>query len=128
MKALPVTALLLMLSGCAALDQPRFYTLDLNSTRLCRGETGDCQNLELIGPSYNEPRIAQAYGIKANAESWSVEQLSELLLAPPGQLYEVRQLDRGIYRLPANQATDTVFRYLEQEEHQLYGGGQERDD
>ncbi len=127
MKALPIAALMLTLGGCATLEQPRFYTLDLNSTRLCRGATGICQNLELIGPSYNEPRIAQAYGIKVTPRSWSVEDLTGLMLTPPNKLYEVQQLEQGIYRLPANRATDTVFRYLELEEEQLYGGGRDRD-
>ncbi len=128
MKALPLSALLLTLGGCAALDQPRFYTLDLNSTRLCRGETGICQNLELIGPSYNEPRIAQAYGIEVTAKGWTVEQLTGLMLSPPNNLYPVQQQAQGVYRLPANQATDTVFRYLKLEEDQIYGGGKEVDD
>lgn len=128
MKALPISALLLTLGGCAVLDQPRFYTIDLNTTRLCRGETGICQNLELIGPSYNEPRIAQAYGIKVTPQGWSVEQLTGLMLAPPNNLYQVQQLDQGVYRLPANSATDTVFRYLKLEEDQIYGGGKQRNE
>ncbi|MBA4502822.1 hypothetical protein [Marinobacterium marinum] len=128
MRIMPITALLLLLGGCASLDQPRFYTLDLDGTRLCRGSSGQCQNLELIGPSYNEPRIAQAYGIPVTARGWSVEELVQLMLSPPEQLYDVQQSGPATYHLPANRATDTVFRYLELEERQLYGGGHKRDD
>lgn len=128
MKILPLSALLLALGGCAALEPVHFYTLDLEQTRLCRGATGYCHNLELIGPSYNEHRIAEAYGISAGSRGWSVADLTRLMLTPPGQPYEAEPLGNGLYRLPANQATDAVFQLLELEENQIYGGGDVRND
>lgn len=128
MKVLSLSALLLTLGGCATLEQPRFYTLDLNTTRLCRGDSGACQNLELIGPSYYESEIARAYGIRTTARNWSVADLAGLMLSPPDNLYQVQQVEQGVYRLPANRATDTVFRYLELEEELLYGSGAKPND
>jgi len=128
MKILPISALLLALGGCAALEPAHFYTLDLEQTRLCRGATGYCHNLELIGPSYNEPRIAEAYGISAGSRGWSVAELTQLMLTPPGQLYEAQPQGEGLYRLPSNRATDAVCHYLELEENQIYGGGKVRSD
>lgn len=128
MKVLTTLSICILMAGCASLVRgPDFYTLDLERTQICYGDSGNCLNLELIIPSYYEGEIARAYKQPFTADSWNVPQLVELMLAPPGQLYEAIQIDEYRYRLPHNDATFSVWYYLEQEQLQLYevkGGGE----
>lgn len=114
---------LITLTGCtssAVTQGDGYYTLDLERTQLCYSGQNNCLNLELIYPSYNEPQIARAYQLPATTANWDVETLVNLMLAPPGQLYQTEQISDFSYRLPRNVATNAVWYYLEREQYELY--------
>lgn len=107
--------------GCASnLQSSRHYTLDLEHTQICYGSGGQCLNLELIIPSHQEHQIARAYQLPSTNHSWDVTQLVNLMLAPPNALYTTDKTGPYTYRLPANNATDSVWYHLEQEQYELY--------
>ncbi|MDI3322975.1 hypothetical protein QKW35_01185 [Pontibacterium granulatum] len=112
----------LVLTGCASSSglNSGYYTLDLERTELCYSDQNRCLNLELIIPSYNEMRIAQAYEIPTSPKGWDVEDLVTLMLAPPKKQYEAKQIGDYRYLIPRTYASNTVWRYLWQEQHELY--------
>ncbi|MBY4675634.1 hypothetical protein [Marinobacterium arenosum] len=117
---------LLLLGGCAALgERQQYFTVDLEKGELCRG-TSLCYDLNLIVPSFNEHRIAAAYGIHPESYEWDAQQLVELLLQPPNQMYEVEQLGPKHYRIPITPATEKAWYYLRIEQHQLFESGKPR--
>ena len=113
---------ILALTGCASSTglNSGYYTLDLERTELCYSGQNRCLNLELIIPSYNEMRIAQAYEIPTSPKGWDVEDLVTLMLAPPKKQYEAKQISDYSYLIPRTYASNTVWRYLWQEQHELY--------
>lgn len=113
---------ILALTGCASSSGPNsgFYTLDLERSVLCYSGRNRCLNLELIIPSYNEMRIAQAYEIPTSPKGWDVEDLVTLMLAPPKKQYEAKQIGDYSYLIPRTYASNTVWRYLWQEQYELY--------
>lgn len=121
-KQLLVAASILAITGCASTSTPNsgYYTLDLERSELCYSGQNRCLNLELIIPSYNEIRIAQAYEIPTSNKGWEVQDLVTLMLAPPKKQYEVEQISDYSYLIPRTYASNTVWRYLWQEQYELY--------
>ncbi|WP_370278640.1 hypothetical protein [Pontibacterium sp.] len=117
-----LAASVLALNGCASSSDLHsgYYTLDLERTELCYSGQNRCLNLELIIPSYNEMRIAQAYEIPTSPKGWDVRDLVTLMLAPPKKQYEAKQIDDFRYLIPRTYASNTVWRYLWQEQFELY--------
>jgi len=113
---------ILALTGCASSTDLNsgYYTLDLERTELCYSGQNRCLNLELIIPSYNEMRIAQAYEIPTSPKGWTVRDLVTLMLAPPKKQYEAKQIGDYSYLIPRTYASNTVWRYLWQEQFELY--------
>ncbi len=116
---LPVALLLAACNHQAGSSAGNDYIVDLDRTQICWGG-GECLNLELIVPSFNEIRIEEAYGLPTTNADWGVEDLASLLISPPNNLYQSEQIGPQRYQIPFNDATYAVWRYLRQEQWELY--------
>lgn len=119
---LPCAAIALI-TGCAAPNISYLpadgYLVDVENGVMCKRY--DCYQLGLIIPSYYEHEIANAYGLPGGkGYTWTTEQFTRLLIAPPEGLYKVEKLSETEYRLPINHATEMAYRTLHKEYDLLY--------
>ena len=124
MKAFVMAAAFAALSGCITAPQMLpgdRYLVDTEQGMMCH--VGRCYYLSLIQPSFDELRIARAYGLPVQNYSWSTEQLVKLMLQPPGEAYPVTRLSDTEYSLPINTMTEAAYLVLEDEYNQLYKSG-----
>lgn len=125
MKTLLITISAIALSGCVTSYPKQIagdsYLIDTEHGMMCH--LSRCYYLDLIGPSYNEQRVAVAYGLPAKVYTWDTSQFTTLMLNPPQSLYQVTQLSETEYKLPINHATYTAYDVLKVEYDQLFKSG-----
>ncbi|WP_432473162.1 hypothetical protein [Amphritea sp. HPY] len=114
------------LVGCAGqfnayADAP--YLLHLKKGQLCIEGTSQCAFMSMIEPSYRDNLVAKHYGLKPGHYNFHSRSLAQLMLNPPGQLYQVERVADGVYRIPAVKPVDKVWDYLTQEYYELYERG-----
>ncbi|MFW1677733.1 hypothetical protein ACFVYJ_08120 [Pontibacter sp. JAM-7] len=127
MKTLALFTATALLAACSV-QVPRtlsqdVYLIDTEMGLMCH--VTECYYLDLIHPSWQEIEIALAYGLPADVYSWSTEEFLSLLLSPPNDLYRVEKLSDTEYSIPRNQATESAFNALDEEDLQLYRIGGE---
>ncbi|WP_428035967.1 hypothetical protein [Amphritea sp.] len=123
MKPLAIAFLLLIsLAGCSSLATfgSENYIVDLDKQQYCIEGRADCRSLSLIGPSYREGWIAEAYAMPKQYYSWDARELSKILLAPPDNSYQPELIGVRQYRLPPTFATHMVWDVLAMEYYTLY--------
>lgn len=123
MKPIAGCFLVLLMSGCSY-TTPRIvpsdsYLLDVQQGVFCRYT--DCYDLSLIIPSPYEHRLIKAYGLKNYKQSWTKEDLQQVLLEQ--KIYPVTKISEHEFMLPSNHHTNTVFSVLKEEFDILYRGG-----
>ena len=122
MKPIAGCILVLLMSGCSY-TTPRIvpsdsYLLDVQQGVFCRYT--DCYDLSLIIPSPYEQRITTEFGLTNQKESWTKEDLLEVLLET--ELYRISEISDHEFQLPSNQYTNTVYSVLKDEFDILYAG------
>lgn len=119
-------AVTVCLTGCAGqfnayADAP--YLLHLKKDQLCIEGTSQCAFMSMIVPSYRDNLVAKHYGLKPGHYNFNSESLAQLMLNPPGQLYQVERVTESVYRIPSVKPVDKVWDYLTLEYYELYERG-----
>lgn len=114
--------LLLVLSGCSTAGKfgSENYIVDLERQRYCIEGRSACRYFSLIGPSYREGWIADAYGMSEQYYSWTGGELAALVLNPPDGSYQPELIGGRRYRVPPTFATHMVWDVLAMEYFTLY--------
>ncbi|WP_299205474.1 hypothetical protein [uncultured Amphritea sp.] len=114
--------LLTSLAGCSSMGTfgSENYIVDLDKQQYCIEGRSDCRSLALIGPSFREGWIADAYAMPKQSYSWDASELSNILIAPPDNSYQPELIGGRQYRLPPTFATHMVWDVLAMEDYTLY--------
>lgn len=114
--------LLLVLSGCSTAGRfgSENYIVDLRWQRFCIEGGSECRSFSLIGPSYREQWIADAFGMPEQYYSWTGDELVALILNPPDGSYQPEPIGGKRYRVPPTFATHVVWDVLAMEYYLLY--------
>lgn len=123
MKPFAIAFLLpISLAGCSSLGTfgSENYIVDLDKQQYCIEGRSDCRSLSLIGPSFKEGWIAEAYAMPKQYYSWNASELSNILIAPPDNSYQSELIGGRQYRLPPTFATHMVWDVLAMEDYILY--------
>jgi len=121
----------IILTGCAASNlglntQPvTHYLVNKDTGAFCRGyadkETkGQCRSLIIVAANILESRVIGNIYQQPISEPNRVASVIDIILNGDHKDYSAQQLDNGLYSVPSNQQTDTVWRTLIKIENDVY--------